>query len=168
MKYYVLKIKDNKELSVKEDLLRVFKEQLVVIMPFMKNSATIEGNKINFFNRLLPNYLIIGCQELDKGIVEKIAKINNTDGFIYSTSLSGDEPSVLEKDEAEQYLKDDYDFGIIEKTLDGELVVLNGPYSGKTCRIKYKQLDYYSVIVNTRKTPEMKLPIWCLGKISRG
>lgn len=168
MKYYVLKTKDNKEFSIKEDLELTLGKEIVVIMPFIKNNVKIENGSILFFNRLLPNYLIIGTNDLSKDLIKKICRINNTDGFINSSTLSGEAPSELEKDEVSEYLKTEYKNSEIYKALDGDLVVLNGPYSGKTCRIKYKKLDYYGVIVNTRKTPEIKLPIWCLGKPSNG
>lgn len=168
MNYYVLKTQDNKELSVKEEMLTVFKNKFEIIMPFAKHIATLDGIKLSFFSRMLPNYLIIGAEKLSKQDIELISKIFNTDGFLYSSTKNGGELSVLEPDEVSQYLDSVYDFTLIDTTLEGELYILNGRYAGKTCKTKYKKLDYYGVIVNTRKTPEVRIPIWCLGKALKG
>lgn len=161
-KFFIFETEDNTELAIKTDIESVISNSKVYV-PFLKSITSVNNNKVIFYNKLLPNYIILEIENLSKEILSKLRSIKNLKNYLEESTLNGLEPALLEQDAIEQYIKE-YKYKEIYRELDGELVLLAGPYTGKTCKIKTKYKDFYSIIINVKNTPEVKVPLWCLGK----
>jgi len=154
-----LEVEENKEFFVKKNIAHL--KEVRCYIPFERKIGIIGDVKVAFFSKLLPNYLVIEVDKLNDRLANRISSVKDVAGFV---KASREDLAVeLEKEDSDRYVKE-YNYNEIYSILDGELYVISGNYAGKTCRIKSKKEDYYVIIVNTRNTPELKMPIWYLGK----
>lgn len=159
MSVFAIEIEENKEFFIQKNLSYI--KDVKSYIPFEKKTGTVDGVKVLFYSKLLPNYVLVQVDKLNDSIVDRINSIKNIAGFV---KVSRKDLAVeIEKDEADRYIKD-YNYSEIYDSLSGELYVIAGTYAGKTCKIKLKKDDYYVVTINTRNSPELKIPIWYLGK----
>ncbi len=159
MPFYAVEVEENKEFFIQKNIS--YLKEVKSYIPFEKKVGTVDGVKVVFYSKLLPNYILLHVDKLTESIVTKINSIKSIAGFVKVARK--DLAVEIEKEEAERYLKD-YDYDEIYENLSGELYIISGNYAGKTCKIKLKKDDYYVVTINTRNSPELKIPIWYLGK----
>lgn len=158
--FVAIEVEENKEFLIKSSLS--FIKGVEAYIPFEKKIGLVDGVKTYFYSKLLPSYILLKLDKMDESLLGKISSIKNIEGFVKIDRRAM--PAVIDKEEADRYIKE-YDYEEIYNTLNGELIIIAGTYAGKTCKIKSKKEDYYVVTVNTRNSPELKIPIWYLGKI---
>lgn len=140
MNYYAIQTKENRELSVKEDILKRIKE-IKIFIPISK-VKTKSGNHLAVsYERSLRDYLIVECE----GCIEKLKRIAKLDSI--ENLLLEDMPLK----EVRRFLKE-------EEKEDYEAEITEGANSGETGKIVRFEEDY--VIVQVQNKNKVKVPIW--------
>ncbi len=143
MKYYAIQVKDNEELSVKENILKKF-DKIKIHIP-IERKKTKTGNYISiFYERSWPEYLMVECEDCAQEI-KKMRGMANIE-----TVIMEDMPYR----EVKRFLREAINFE------DSKFLarINEGPYSGGEGLIGLIEEDCISIVLKNKNTA--KVPVW--------
>ncbi len=168
--YYIIQTEENKEFAVQSKLRDVF-PKFDIVIPTEETVVSLNGRKFLYHNRLMPDYVFLGCSLLSKIDAEKISKIKDVVGIMINVTSSGPQPCFLEKDEVKRFIekpnKRNVEIVSMIKNLadsNSSVNVLYGQYAGYSGKVKSITEDKEVIVmIENKSQAKVKLPIWYLG-----
>ena len=162
LSYYVIQTEENREFSVKKKLISLFKEADVIV-PVRRVRKSIKGENFMYFDRLMPDYVLFGVEELTSAHTDKILDIKGIVSMLTESYSGTQKPSALSKDECKRFTRS-VDELEISKIITGDINVVFGQYAGFKATINKRLDDEIVVVIETRTKPKARLPLWYLAK----
>lgn len=165
LKYYAIQVEDNLEFSIQEKLSYIFPE-LETLIPVEKQIITIDGKRFLYQDRMMPEYILIGSDNLTSQITDKINKIKGVISILSAKIKGKSIPTELESSEVKRFIKKKpiTDYLEVKDTVN----ILHGLYAGFEAKIDSIENDILTLTVEIKGTPVITLPVWYIGKQIEG
>ncbi len=165
--YYTFQTKENEEFSVSSKIKERFKNVDVVI-PTEEKILNINGRKFLYYERLLPDYVFVGSENLSQDEFDKICEVKN---IIKSNILNSPDVCKLSKEDINRFItkplkKTNTMLEILSNVLKiGKTInIISGQYANYTATIKSINDNYeIFVIINIPTKPKVMVPLWFIG-----
>lgn len=155
MAYYAVQTSENKEFEVKERILSLVKNSKVFV-PTKLSKVPIGKNTFLYYEKLLPEYVILEHDAVTNSIISVISEIRNVELFV---------KDKMDEAEAKMFIvtAGESQFNIFK----GKANIILGEYAGNSCEIVSVKNDEAVVVVENSSKAKIRVPIWNLGKKSR-
>ncbi len=164
--YYTVQTEEDKEFLVQKKLRSLFQNSEIVI-PTEEKIMSINGKKFSYSSRIIPDYVFVGKEDLNKNEVKKIEMVKGVIQIISETTNNGLVPSTLEKDEVSRFIlrPNKKAAEILDSIKNFEFInIIAGQYAGYSATIKSITEDNdIMVSINIPSKPKVKVPVWNIG-----
>ena len=155
MKYFIVNTKEEKESNVKNQICSLFNNKIFVKIPFKKTKKIVDKKVYIIFEKVLPEYIIIGCDGLTNEIIRKLRNLKDIVKVMKEN---------IHRDEIDRFLRAP-DMDAIKVIIGNDPVILFGEHCGSKCTIlSYNNNDdTINVLLSTSKQ-KIDIPVWYIGK----
>lgn len=166
---YIIVTKENKEFSVKRNLLSTFGSDVDIFIPVKKSFIFHRERKFVYYERIIPGYIVLSFENgINKDIISKVSKIPDVISFLTEKIKGKNSLSMITKEELNGLINMKETKTAFNKK--NETIVIAGQYCGFTAKISKINDDYVDITILIKSKPTITIPIWQIGQevTSRG
>ncbi len=152
MSYYAVQTSENKEFQVKERILALVNGAQAFV-PTKLSKVAIGKNTFVYYEKLLPEYVILKHDNITKSMIGIISEIRNVELFVQDKMDTSEAELFVSGIEGNQF-----------NVFNGKASVILGEYAGTTCDIVSVKGDEAHIVLDNSARTKLRLPVWNLGK----
>lgn len=166
-KFYALHTSEdgNLEFDVKIKLEKKFKD-IRILVPLKKTRVKIDSSFFNYYERIMPGYLLFSHPLLSESILKRIAAVKGIENvLIEKTSNDGEIALPIEHSEFTKIMKSTPTDKELADFYEGNSTnVIFGQYAGYACSVISIDNLVARITIPSTQPVLTTLPVWYLGK----